>query len=118
MPRAIPKACRKPGCPKLSHSRNGWCEEHQSSSWERSHQGRSASQRGYGAAWRKLRKRILERDNWLCQVCMSTGQVSQASAVDHIKPKSKGGTDDERNLQSICETCHKAKTSEESQHNR
>jgi 5-methylcytosine-specific restriction protein A len=33
--------------------------------------------------------------------------------VDHIKPKANGGTDDETNLQSICEACHKEKTRKE-----
>lgn len=70
----------------------------------------SRHKRGYGNAWDKLRKQILERDCGLCQVCATAGRVSIANAVDHIKPKTKGGTDAESNLQSICEPCHDIKT--------
>jgi len=37
-----------------------------------------------------------------------------AHAVDHIRPKSQGGTDDIENLRAICKACHQAKTQEES----
>lgn len=69
--------------------------------------------RGYGTAWDRLRLRILKRDNGLCQVCLKAGQLTQAQHVDHITPKAEGGTDDEGNLQSICEPCHNEKTKAE-----
>jgi 5-methylcytosine-specific restriction protein A len=34
----------------------------------------------------------------------------RASDVDHITPRSFGGSDDERNLQALCSTHHKRKT--------
>jgi 5-methylcytosine-specific restriction protein A len=71
-------------------------------------------ERGYGWAWEKLRKRILERDSYLCQVCRRLGQVTPASQVDHIQAKAHGGTDDLENLQGICLSCHKNKTTKES----
>lgn len=36
-----------------------------------------------------------------------------ASLVDHIKPLRKGGTNDEKNLQSLCTRCHNKKTNEQ-----
>ncbi|WP_371747968.1 HNH endonuclease [Hahella aquimaris] len=33
--------------------------------------------------------------------------------MDLIQPKAKGGSDHEDNLQGICETCHRRKTSKE-----
>jgi HNH endonuclease. len=36
-----------------------------------------------------------------------------AKHVDHIIPKSQGGTDDDGNLQSLCAACHRAKTARE-----
>lgn len=66
--------------------------------------------RGYGTAWDKLRKTILERDKHLCQPCLGQGRFTAASQVDHIKPKAKGGTDDPDNLQAICGPCHDDKT--------
>ena len=66
----------------------------------------SRHERGYGASWDRLRKAILQRDRRLCQPCKRKGRVTQANAVDHIKPKAKGGTDDTENLEAICDPCH------------
>jgi len=60
-----------------------------------------------------LRKRILERDNYLCQVCLALGIVTPATQVDHIVNKAAGGTDAESNLQGICDHCHDTKTRSE-----
>lgn len=70
-------------------------------------------ERGYGSAWDKLRLVILSRDCYLCQPCKHNGRVTPATAVDHIKPKSQGGTDDDDNLQAICGDCHAVKTAAE-----
>lgn len=78
-------------------------------SWSR----KSRHERGYGTAWDKLRKRIMERDNYLCQPCKAKGRITGAKAVDHIEPKAKGGTDDPNNLQAICGPCHDDKTIED-----
>lgn len=73
----------------------------------------SRHSRGYGAAWDKLRLRILARDLHLCQPCKRKGRATPATQVDHIVPKAKGGTDDEANCQSICADCHMVKTAVE-----
>ena len=70
----------------------------------------TSAQRGLGWAWQQIRLRILARDAGLCQVCLRTGLLTPAQEVDHIKPRSKGGTHDERNLQAICRECHVKKT--------
>lgn len=72
--------------------------------------GLTSSQRGYGYKWQKLRKIILQRDAYLCQECLRNKKLTIATDVDHIKPKSAGGTDCESNLQSLCKSCHKIKT--------
>ena len=66
--------------------------------------------RGYGAAWVRLREQVMQRDTWLCQSCRKQGYVEQATQVDHIIPKAKGGTDNMDNLQALCEKCHVDKT--------
>lgn len=71
------------------------------------------TQRGYGAKWRKLRKRVMDRDSWLCQVCLKAGRITPATEVDHIIPKSKGGDDSMHNLQGICRADHQAKSQRE-----
>lgn len=73
----------------------------------------SRHERGYGAAWDKLRKAVLRRDKGLCQVCLAAGKYRPAREVDHIQPKASGGTDVETNLQAICTACHQAKTATE-----
>lgn len=70
-------------------------------------------ERGYGAAWVRTRKRILDRDLHLCQPCLERGRPTPARTVDHITPKAEGGTDDPANLRAICDACHKAKTTDE-----
>lgn len=82
-----------------------------SRSWD--HGGRSRHERGYGAAWVRLRKQILQRDKYLCQPCLAAGLVTAAREVDHILPKAKGGTDDPANLRAICTACHRAKSAED-----
>lgn len=75
----------------------------------------SSAARGYGAAWRKLRLRILARDMHLCQCeqCAQRAVPLPATDVDHIKPKAQGGTDDEQNLRALNRECHKRITQEQ-----
>ena len=79
--------------------------------WSRySRQSRKA--RGYGHRWDQLRAAILAREP-LCRSCGEQHRVRAATTVDHITPKSRGGSDDPKNLQPLCDECHKAKTSAE-----
>lgn len=76
----------------------------------------SRQSRGYGAEWDRLRKRILERDKYLCQCDKCKGgelRVTPANEVDHIKPKAQGGTDDPINLRSLHHDCHVRITAEQ-----
>jgi len=63
-----------------------------------------------GRALQARNERIKERDGWTCQAC---GRISDNLEVDHITPVSRGGTDDDSNLQSLCAgkgLCHEQKT--------
>lgn len=66
-----------------------------------------------GRPWRRLRQQVLQRDKYLCQVCLALGRLTEADEVDHIIPIAKGGSDHPDNLQSICTPCHKGKTASE-----
>ncbi|WP_330926302.1 HNH endonuclease [Candidatus Sororendozoicomonas aggregata] len=116
MPKRIKRACRQPGCPGTTIHRSGYCEKHQETegSWKK-RQDRKGNrhQRGYGTAWQKLRKEILQRDRYLCQSCRAEGRLQAANVVDHIINKASGGTDDPGNLQALCQSCHAAKTGRE-----
>jgi 5-methylcytosine-specific restriction protein A len=78
----------------------------------------SRQSRGYGAAWDKIRPRIMKRDCGMCQPCKRNGRATLGNQVDHIISKAKakrmGWTsvqmDADSNLQCICEDCHKDKT--------
>src|SRR3954469_24508822 len=78
------------------------------SGWNRG----TTTEQGYGWRWQRIRLMVLRRDKYLCQCaeCKRTGRVRLANEVDHITPKSKGGSDALDNLQSIAHECHKAKT--------
>lgn len=39
--------------------------------------------------------------------------MTLATMVDHIKPKTDGGGDEESNLRAICRICHDTKTGRE-----
>lgn len=78
----------------------------------------SRHERGYGKEWDRLRKQILLRDGGLCLTCLREGVTTAAYAVDHVIPKTKGGTDDETNLASICRPCHSTKSAAEAKRGR
>ena len=80
------------------------------------HNGRTRHERGYGAAWDKLRRFILARDKHQCQACLVKHRYTPATEVDHITPKAKGGTDDAENLQALCRSCHQDKTVRDAGH--
>ena len=83
----------------------------------------SRHDRGYGAAWNRQRKLVLERDSCLCQCahCKAEGRVAVATQVDHIVSRSKAQafgwsearTESMGNLQAINVQCHVRKTIEE-----
>ena len=66
-----------------------------------------------GQRWERLRRRILDRDNWTCQKC---GKSAGRFEVDHVLPLHLGGAAwDMDNLQCLCGRCHSAKTAGENQ---
>ena len=57
--------------------------------------------------WQQLRRRIKDRDGWRCRECGRAGRLE----VDHVKPIQDGGDPwDPANLQTLCRSCHIAKT--------
>jgi 5-methylcytosine-specific restriction protein A len=117
-PVAAPRPCRHAGCNALVRDGSGYCPAHQADKkigrFADPMRG-SASERGYGSAWRKLREVIMRRDCGLCQPCKEAGRITPATHVDHIVPKCEGGSDAVSNLRAICSHCHKAKTASEAQ---
>lgn len=58
--------------------------------------------------WRRIRKKALQRDRYLCQYCLREGKVVRATEVHHIIEADKD--EDLRlsldNLISLCWNCH------------
>jgi hypothetical protein len=57
--------------------------------------------------YNKVLKSLLHKYNFQCVACGSTDKLT----IDHIKPVSKGGTDDMSNLQILCKSCNSKKGS-------
>jgi 5-methylcytosine-specific restriction protein A len=99
MPSRAPRACR---CGRLQP-----CPTHQRRPWAHS---ASRHARGYGSAWDRQRRVVLDRDRYTCGYC-----GEHATTVDHRKPKAEGGTDDPGNLVACCVVCQQRKAGHEGQ---
>ena len=62
-------------------------------------------QKGFNYEYSSRREAVLHRDSYTCQCC---GKKHVRLEVHHIIFRSLGGTDDEKNLITLCEKCHKA----------
>jgi len=62
-----------------------------------------------------MREQLFSADP-LCAECRkaSPPRVTLATQRDHIVPLAEGGTDDDSNIQGLCDDCHRAKTARES----
>jgi 5-methylcytosine-specific restriction enzyme A len=103
MPTRPLSSCVVSGCHERAIA-HGRCAEHAALIIRPPDLRPSASQRGYGYAWQKLRAEFLY-EHPICVIC-----GRQATDVDHIIPRGRGGSDDHGNLQSLCEFHHKSKT--------
>ena len=52
--------------------------------------------------YRTLRRQILQRDGWRCQIC----GTMQRLEVHHLEFRSHSGSDSEQNLITLCAECH------------
>ena len=58
---------------------------------------------------------VLARDKWKCLSCgRSAREDGVLLEVDHIIPRSKGGSDDMSNLQTLCKKCNIGKSNRDS----
>lgn len=108
MPMLPKRPCPVAGCPVL-----GPCAKHARpmavQQERRLYDDRrgSSTARGYGYAWQQRRKKYIEQHPFCVRCRKPTEQV------DHRIPRSRGGSDDESNLQALCGYCHKQKTAME-----
>ena len=68
-------------------------------------------ERGYDAAWRKVRAAVLAAEP-LCRFCDAEGRITPATIVDHIVPIAEAPDRrlDTTNLRPLCKPCHDRRT--------
>lgn len=118
------KQCNKPGCRELVAYNIRYCNRHTSSEGQQVYADRVAVDERYlqfynSKRWRTLSK-LYRINNPICENCFKNGIVRKADVVDHIV-EVKDCWDkrlDETNLQSLCHTCHNAKTQREKKRRR
>jgi 5-methylcytosine-specific restriction protein A len=77
------------------------------------YRGKSELKPGGGSRrWQLMREMQLSKEP-LCRECLAVGVSRPATQVDHVVPRSHGGTDDEDNLQSLCRAHHNEKNKAE-----
>lgn len=85
---------------KISESQKGEKSVH----WRGGHDSRAPR----GWEWRRIAKSVYERDRWTCQDCgvRCTTKGSTRIQCHHIIRRRDGGSDDPKNLVTLCVTCH------------
>lgn len=58
------------------------------------------------------RKRVLQRDGRICKICRRTEFADYEFQIDHIVPVSKGGDNNDNNLQVLCYVCNARKSAD------
>lgn len=64
-------------------------------------------QRGANYGFEDTKARVLNRDEYKCQICKGKHKDSKLE-VHHIVYRSQGGSDEAENLITLCHTCHSA----------
>ena len=111
------RPCRKTGCGAVTRDPSGYCEAHRGLASQ-------AKERKASEAWhwmyrtrlwrQELRPGQLLREPF-CRECAAQGRRVRATVVDHVTPH-RGRWElfsDPGNLQSLCKSCHDAKTMRE-----
>jgi 5-methylcytosine-specific restriction protein A len=107
------KICNRPGCNELIDITERYCLKHtENATSNKPFENAKRSNGGFynTCRWRMLRKQHL-KENPYCVKCGNRDSLT----VDHVVPP-RGNEDlffDLDNLQTLCETCHRAKTSME-----
>ena len=81
--------------------------------------GRNAGNKGQGSKWisKTRRRKIYERDGWRCVWCLvrvcdvSDCMLCAGATLDHIVPRSEGGSHATNNLITCCMGCNRLRGS-------
>lgn len=101
----IYKLCTIAGCDEVTTG-GLRCKAHQN---QADAKRGSSKDRGWDPEWRAVRKLVLARDDYTCQI-RGRRCTRIATTVDHIIPRSKGGARaDPANLRAACSWCNTSK---------
>ncbi|WP_207940158.1 hypothetical protein DOK78_002374 [Enterococcus sp. DIV2402] len=118
------RRCEKAGCRKLIDYSKRYCNEHNGSNdkYYNKYKRMSSNLTSNGktekeianfyssSTWRKVRKLVLIRDSYVCQICLRDGYVHGADMVHHkIELRAKNGWKhrlDMENLEAVNRSCH------------
>ena len=83
--------------------------------YDRKHRHKASQTFYQSSAWKKTRRAIMNRDNYLCTRCLQHHEFNEAHIVDHIVPLRVDWSLRlvHSNLQSLCQSCHSRKTRRE-----
>jgi len=96
------QVCAYPGCPDFAIPGRSRCALHYEP-WA----GRRGFE-GYDSPEYRRNAAATLREEPACRLC---GRPSRS--VDHIIPKSQGGSDDRSNLRALCRACHKRRSQDQ-----
>lgn len=115
------------GCGKVIKIADKWCEECTKARtganarsdyhkyYDKKRRNKTSQGFYHSTDWKRTRKAVLARDNYLCTNHTVHHRPTEAYAVDHIVPLSVDWSRrfDLSNLQSLCLSCHTRKTRRE-----
>ncbi len=101
MPAFPARPCRHPGCPSLVRGKS-YCLQHQRLT-ERDRG--SSTRRGYDRQWRNVVAKAIKAQPW-CSDCLTEASPNNPLTGDHIRPLSRGGTNDPSNIRVLCRRCN------------
>lgn len=70
----------------------------------------SVSQNGSGSISKAVRFNVLRRDGFRCVYCGNKASDQSPLQIDHVKPRSKGGSNEPENLVAACRACNIGKS--------
>lgn len=99
--------CLAPHCPSMVDGRAAYCPSHAPK--KAAYLG-NRNRKSSGWEWSRIRRRVLSRAGFSCEM---EGCRAPATEVDHIIPRSRGGSDEMDNLRALCPPHHREKSEAE-----
>ena len=107
MPKSPVRGCAYGRYSKRAVPGSQYCEEHKKIMDRQYNQytREEGVKKKYGTSWKKARDRHAAKYPY-CEQCYREGRITMMDEVHHIVPVSRGGTNEDSNLMSLCRSCH------------